>query len=96
MIMVVLVKPDDFLRSAQTFLLTLSQKLRASVRVLFTDGKPMIYSWSSETGVGPLYDVPSEKIPFLSSTYGRIKRHGKNLCFIASKMFYFYGSFHFF
>uniref|UniRef100_F1KQP1 Neurogenic locus Notch protein n=1 Tax=Ascaris suum TaxID=6253 RepID=F1KQP1_ASCSU len=78
MIMVVLVKPDDFLRSAQTFLLTLSQKLRASVRVLFTDGKPMIYSWSSETGVGPLYDVPSEKIPFLSSTYGRIKRHAEH------------------
>ncbi|VDM39507.1 unnamed protein product [Toxocara canis] len=73
--MVLLVRPEDFLKNVQTFLLTLSQKLRASVSIRFVDGKPMIYSWNSETGVGPLVEVPSEKLPYLSSTYRRDKRH---------------------
>ncbi|VDN40147.1 unnamed protein product, partial [Gongylonema pulchrum] len=51
-IVILLISPEEFVRNAQTFLFTLSQKLRGSVRIRTMNGKPMIYSWSSEKGVG--------------------------------------------
>lgn len=76
-IVVLLISPEEFLRNAQTFLFTLSQKLRGSVRIRMMNGKPMIYSWSSENGVGPLYDVPPEQLQLFVSHNQRKKRQSK-------------------
>ncbi|VDN00381.1 unnamed protein product, partial [Onchocerca ochengi] len=73
-IMVLLISPEEFLRNAQMFLFTLSQKLRGSVHIRMRNGKPMIYPWNSESGIGPLFDVPAEKRHLLASNLQRIKR----------------------
>ncbi|VDN04815.1 unnamed protein product [Thelazia callipaeda] len=78
-IVVLLISPEEFLHNAQAFLFTLSQKIRGSVRIRIKNGKPMIYSWSSENGVGPLYDVSPEQQHLLVSTFHRIKRQTDNL-----------------
>lgn len=76
-IVVLLISPEEFLRNVQVFLFTLSQKLRGMVHIRMINGKPMIYSWSSEVGIGPLYDVPQEKHHLLSSNFQRNKRQSK-------------------
>ncbi|KAL3989912.1 EGF-like domain family protein [Acanthocheilonema viteae] len=78
-IVVLLISPDEFLRNAQTFLFTLSQKLRGAVHIRMMNGKPMIYSWSSEGGIGPLYDIPQEKRHLLISNIQRNKRQTGHL-----------------
>lgn len=78
-IMVLLISPEEFLRNAQMFLFTLSQKLRGSVHIRMRNGKPMIYPWNSESGIGPLFDVPAEKRHLLASNLQRIKRQSE-LC----------------
>lgn len=75
-----MINPEEFLRNAQTFLFTLSQKLRGAVHIRMINGKPMIYSWSSEGGIGSLYDVPPEKRQMLVSNFQRIKRQSKFYC----------------
>ncbi|EJW75831.1 hypothetical protein WUBG_13260, partial [Wuchereria bancrofti] len=79
-IVILLISPDEFLRNAQTFLFTLSQKLRGAVHIRTTNGKPMIYSWSSEGGIGELYDVAPEKRHLLVSNLQRVKRQS-NFCY---------------
>ncbi|KAM3728609.1 Protein lin-12 [Dirofilaria immitis] len=78
-VMVLLVSPEEFLRNVQTFLFTLSQKLRGTVHIRLTNGKPMIYSWNSENGIGPLYDVPVEERHLLISKLQRTKRQTDQL-----------------
>lgn len=73
-IVILLISPEEFLRNAQAFLFTLSQKLRGAVHIRMINDKPMIYSWSSEGGIGPLYDVPQEKRHLLIPNYQRNKR----------------------
>lgn len=85
-IVILLISPEEFLHNAQTFLFTLSQKLRGAVHIRLTSDKPMIYSWSSEGGIGSLYEVPAEKRHMLVVNFQRIKRQSKfsivNLLFI--------------
>ncbi|VDN44125.1 unnamed protein product [Gongylonema pulchrum] len=83
-IVILLISPEEFVRNAQTFLFTLSQKLRGSVRIRTMNGKPMIYSWSSEKGVGAQYDVPAEQLQSLVLHHRRERRQSK-INFFANK-----------
>lgn len=90
-ILVLLISPEEFIQNAQTFLITLSQKLRGSVRVRLIDGKPMIYSWSSSDGIGPLYNVSASRLHLLTASHPQVKRQ----CNIVISLFFLHKLFSF-
>lgn len=84
-ILVLLVSPQVFVDRMGTFLLTLSQALRASVSLKVKDGKPQIFEWDSVKGVGEQVEIPKEYMAEISSSHIRTRRESKIFLLIARK-----------